>query len=109
MNISFSDRVEVPTHVMARLLDKEVVFLNLETEQYYGLNETGTRMWQLVTSASRIEDAYAQLINEFDTEAEQLRQDLSELLGRLVEKGLIRVCSADGPSAPAISGTKVTG
>jgi hypothetical protein len=57
--ISFSDRVESPTHVMVRFLDKECVFLNLDTECYYGLDETGTRMWQVVTVAPSIEGAYA--------------------------------------------------
>jgi len=34
--ISFSDRVEVPKHVLVRLLEKESVLLNLETEHYHG-------------------------------------------------------------------------
>ena len=55
--LSFSDRVEVPKHVLVRFLEKESVFLNLETEQYYGLDETGTRMWQAVTAASSLEAA----------------------------------------------------
>jgi len=36
-------------------LDKESVLLNIETERYFGLDETGTRMWQLVTAAPKIE------------------------------------------------------
>jgi len=93
--LSFSDRVEVPSHVMVRLLEKESVFLNLETEHYYGLDETGTRMWQVVTAAPNIEDAYAQLLSEFDVEAEVLRQNLSELVGQLIDIGLLRVHFTD--------------
>jgi hypothetical protein len=36
------------------------VFLNLETERYYGLDDTDARMWQVVTAAPSIEDAYAE-------------------------------------------------
>lgn len=61
MTISFSDRGEVPKHVLVRFLDNESVFLNLETEHYYGLDEIGTRMWQTVTAAPYIEAAYEQL------------------------------------------------
>ena len=100
--LSFSDRVEVPKHVLVRFLEKESVFLNLETEHYYGLDETGTRMWQVVTAAPNIEDAYAQLLSEFDVEAELLRQNLSELLGQLIDIGLLRVHFADVESDPAI-------
>jgi hypothetical protein len=54
VKISFSDRVEVPKDVLVRFVEKETVLLNLETECYYGLDETGTRMWQLVTAAPSI-------------------------------------------------------
>ena len=51
-------------------------------------------MWQVVTAAPTIEDAYAQLLSEFDVEAELLRQNFSELLGRLVRSRLApsRLC-----------------
>jgi len=100
--LSFSDRVEVPKHVLVCFLEKDCVLLNLEAEIYYGLDETGTRMWQLLTTAPNIENAYEQLLTEFDVEAGLLRQNLSELLGRLVDKGLLRVCFAAVETDPAI-------
>ena len=95
MIASFSDRVEVPKHVLVRIVEKESVFLNLETECYYGLDETGTRMWQVVTAGQSIENAYAELLSEFDVEERLLRQDLLELLGQLVENGLLRIHCTD--------------
>jgi hypothetical protein len=100
--ISFSDRVEVPKYVLVRLLEKECVLLSLETENYYGLDETGTRMWQVVTVAPNIEEAYALLLSEFDVEAELLRQNFSELLGRLVDLGLLPVQCADVRTDPTV-------
>lgn len=100
--LSFSERVEVPKHVLVRFFDKETVLLNLESEIYYGLDETGTRMWQAVTAAPSIENAYAELLSEFEVEAELLRQNLSELLGRLIDLGLLRVHFADVETDPAI-------
>jgi hypothetical protein len=88
---SFLDHVEVPNHVLVRFLGKETVLLNLEAECYYGLDETGTRMWQVFTTASNIDDAYVRLLTEFDADAELLRLDLSKLLEQLVEKGLLRI------------------
>jgi hypothetical protein len=102
VKISFPDRVEVPKDVLARLLEKEIVLLNLETECYYGLDETDTRMWQVVTVAPSIENAFAELLSEFDVEAELLRQHLSDLLGRLADLGLLRVHYADVEVDPTI-------
>ena len=68
--VSFADRAATPANVLVRILDRESVLLNLETEQYFGLDETGTRMWQLVTGSPSIEAAYQELLAEFDVEPE---------------------------------------
>jgi Coenzyme PQQ synthesis protein D (PqqD) len=102
VKVSFSDRVEVPKHVLVCSLEKELVLLNLEAEYYFGLDEIGTRMWQAVTTAESIDDAYSMLSTEFDVDADRLRQDLSELLGKLTEKGLLRIRPTNAGSAPAI-------
>lgn len=93
--VSLDDRVSVPSHVLVRFLDKESVLLNIETERYFGLDETGTRMWQLVTAAPKIEVAYGQLLEEYDVEPELLRANLTDLVSRLVENGLLQVSSSN--------------
>jgi hypothetical protein len=100
--VSFADRAEVLPHVLVRFLDKESVLLNLETERYFGLDETGTRMWQVVTTAPNIDAAYQVLQDEFDVESELLRLHLTELLGQLVDNGLLQIQPADVGTAPAV-------
>ncbi len=100
--VSFTDRAATPAHVLVRFVDRESVLLNLETEEYFGLDETGTRMWQLVTAAPNIDDAYRELLEEFDVEPELLRSNMMELLSRLVDSGLLRVLPADVGTVPAI-------
>jgi hypothetical protein len=93
--ISFTDKVSIPHHLLIRLLDKESVLLNLETERYFGLDETGTRMWQVTTAGPNIEFAYQQLLSEYDVDADTLRQNLSELLENLMQNGLLTLASYD--------------
>jgi hypothetical protein len=100
--VSFTDRAAVPAHVLVRILDRESVLLNLETEQYFGLDETGTRMWQLVTTSPNIDAAFQDLLAEYDVEPNLLRSNLIELLSRLLDCGLLQVLSADVGTVPAI-------
>src|SRR5882762_4191741 len=100
--VSFTDRAATPAHVLVRILDRESVLLNLETEQYFGLDEAGTRMWQLVTGSPNIESAYRELLSEFDVEPELLHSHLRELLTRLVESGLLQIVPADVGTVPAV-------
>jgi len=100
--VLFAGRAAAPAHVLVRFLDREAVLLNLETEQYFGLDEIGTRMWQLTTASPSIDAAYQELLAEFDVEPEILHSNLTELLSRLVDSGLLKVLPADVATVPAI-------
>ena len=98
----FTNRVIVPKHVLVRHLDGESVLLNLETEQYFGLDTAGTRMWELLTSSPSIDAAYARLLEEFDVEPELLRTHLTELLSHLQEHGLLNIANDNVGTIPAV-------
>jgi len=100
--LTFNERASAPAHVLVRILDQESVLLNLQTEQYFGLDKTGTRMWQLLTSSSNIDAAYKELLTEYDVQPELLRENLTELLGHLVEHGLLLVLPPDAEKPEAI-------
>ncbi len=93
MAISFTDRVKVPDDVLISGLQSESVILNLDSERYYGLDEVGTRMMSVLTTSDSIQSAYEILLQEYDVEAEMLRQDLTSIIEQLVEQGLVEVTS----------------
>jgi hypothetical protein len=84
-------RVTVPADVLFRDLDGESVILNLQTESYFGLDEVGTRMWALLTASDSVRAALDALLEEYETDAGTMRKDLEELIGKLVEQGLLEV------------------
>jgi len=98
----FSNRVVAPKHVLVRNLEGESVLLNLETEKYFGLDTTGTRMWELLTSSPSIEAAFAKLQEEFEAEPELLRAHLTELLSHLQEHGLLSIETGNVGTAAAV-------
>jgi len=89
MSIDFASRVQVPEDVLLSELDGESVILNLKTETYFGLDEVGTRMWSALTTADSVQAAFDVLSEEYDVEPERLREDLSVLLDKLFEHGLL--------------------
>ena len=89
MAISFSDRVRVAPDVLFRLVGEEGVLLNLQTELYLGLNIVGTRIWSVLGSASSIQAAYEELLQEYDVEPTKLRADLEEFIDQLLGQKLI--------------------
>jgi Coenzyme PQQ synthesis protein D (PqqD) len=87
--IPFSVRIKVPAHVLVQEIGGEAVLLNLENERYFGLDETGTRMWTALTTANSIQSAYDTLLAEYEVDAERLRTDVQELVAKLIENGLV--------------------
>ena len=83
------ERLTAPEHVMFRELDGEAVLLNLQNEMYYGLDEVGTRMWQLLTTSDSVQAAMNTMLEEFDVSPQTLEQDLADLITELKSHGLL--------------------
>lgn len=85
----FSERVRVAPDVLFRLVGDEGVLLNLNTGEYLGLNASGTRMWDVLTTAGSIQMAYEALLEEYEVEPARLHADLAEFIDQLRAKRLI--------------------
>lgn len=95
MTISFSDRVKVPDDVLISTLQSESVILNLNSERYFGLDEVGTRILSVLSTADSIQAAYDVLLDEYEVDAEVLRQDLAALIKQLAEQGVVEITRGD--------------
>jgi Coenzyme PQQ synthesis protein D (PqqD) len=82
-------KYKISSDVLVQDLGGESVLLNLQTERYFGLDDVGTMIWSALTQAESQEAAYAQLLATYEVEPEQLRQDLTDLIGQLIEHGLL--------------------
>jgi hypothetical protein len=91
----FDKAVTVPAHVHVREVADELVILSLESEEYFGLDAVGTRMWQLLDSERTVQDAFAAMLEEFDVDEATLARDLEGLLSELSSRKLIELGEAD--------------
>jgi hypothetical protein len=81
----------VPADVLVQQLQGESVLLNLRTGRYFGLDQVGTRMWTVLTTAESLQAAYDALLAEYEVDGHRLDQDLRTLVEKLVEHGLLEV------------------
>ncbi|HEY3582566.1 MAG TPA: PqqD family protein [Pyrinomonadaceae bacterium] len=91
MQISFSDRVQVPEGVLISNLQDESVILNLDSERYFGLDNVGTRILTVLTNSDSIQTAYESLLAEYEVDRAVLRADLVALIESLLQQGLVQV------------------
>jgi hypothetical protein len=77
--------------VLYQEVGDEAVLLDLSSEQYFGLDPVGTRIWNLLDGESRLEDIHATLADEYDADPAQIGDDLQSLAQALADAGLVRV------------------
>lgn len=90
---SLNQRVRVPEGILFKDVAGEAVILNLNTETYFGLDEVGTRMWQVATTEETLQHAFDILMDEYEVEPDVLRADLIRLIEELVNDGLLEIAA----------------
>ncbi len=89
--LSLEHSVTLTEHTVFRELSGESVLLQLDEGIYYGLDDVGTRLWQLMLEHKQLQQAFEAALAEFDVNADDLRRDLLDLAQQLVDRGLLSV------------------
>lgn len=84
-------RVELSEDVAFRELSGQAVLLDLASGIYFGLNEVGTRLWELLAQNDSLDLAENALQKEFEVSPEVLKADVEQLLQQMQSKGLLQV------------------
>jgi hypothetical protein len=69
----------------------EVVILSLQSGQYFGLNEVGARVWNLIQEPKTVDAVIQAVLKEYDVSLDQLERDLFTLLEQMITNKLIAV------------------
>ena len=75
--------------VIAKRLDQTTVLVDISTSRIFELNETGTRIWELLGQGLNVEQIVQHLVSEFEVEDSQAAEELKTLLSQLRDQGLV--------------------
>lgn len=91
MAIPFSKQVSIPNDILRRQLEEESIIVSLDNGMYFGLDGVGTRMLSVLLRSESVQQAYEQLLGQYDVSAARLREDLEQFIEKLLEQGLIQL------------------
>lgn len=83
--------VSIPDQVLFRDLDGESVLLHLGSGQYFGLDEVGTLIWQLLVEGRSLDEIEERIVAEYDASAEEVENDVLRIVEELTQNGLVEV------------------
>jgi len=76
--------------VIVTEIDGESVLLDSTSGQYFGLNDTGTRILKLIEDQQHYSKICEKLTSEYPNSNSDIETDVSELIIQMLDKGLIR-------------------
>ena len=80
---------KIPETSINQKVGDELVILNLESGHYFGLDEVGARMVELIAEHGHVDKVVACMAEEYDAPQAQIKDDLVELLRELTKNNLI--------------------
>lgn len=88
--MQMSDRLTVSDDVVTREVGGELVLLDLNSGQYFGLDAVGGRIWELLAESPRdLAQLCDQIEAEFDAPRDRIEADLLALASQLKEQELV--------------------
>jgi len=81
----------IPEDLLLQTVVDEMVILDSASGKYYTLDIVATRMINVFRETASIDRTLSILLGEYDVEACVLRQDLLDLLDKMVKAGLLRI------------------
>jgi|ERR671911_2416451 hypothetical protein len=89
--VSERSTVVAAEHQVSSDLGGQVAILDLTGGMYYGLDEVGTRIWELIQEPRGVAEVQGVILEEYDVEPEIARRDVLTLLQELVDRELVEV------------------
>jgi hypothetical protein len=84
-----SERLVINQDVLSRRLSDATILLNLQTDHFFELNRTGSRLWELLQAGCNRTQIREQLLREFDVNADALEKELHEIVTALLAHRLV--------------------
>lgn len=79
----------IAEHVLFERVSGEIVILDLDSAEYYGLDGVGSRIFDLVQVHPNLEEVVDVMLQEYEVDEERLRGDVEDFVHRLVSKGFL--------------------
>lgn len=77
-------------------LNGEAAILQLSSGLYFGLDEVGARIWQLLQEPTTPDDVVRDLLEEYEVEASACRADVTNLLAEMIDVGIVETVDENG-------------
>lgn len=84
-------RLQQNADILASALGDETVMMSLSRNNYYGLDEVGSHIWELLAQPQTLAHLCTALQQEYVVDAETCQQEVTAFVQQLADEGLVNV------------------
>jgi len=84
-------KISIKADVVSRKVQDEEVVLDLGSGTYFGLNEIGTKVWEMLKEKVPLEHLSEKIAEEYEVSLKRAQKDVNTLVMTLEKKGLIEI------------------
>jgi hypothetical protein len=82
--------IALKDHLYSELKDEGVV-LSLKNGKYYGLNEVGRSIWQIIQSPATVDEIQTAIMQEYEVDEETCRKEVLAFLKQMAGEELLEI------------------
>lgn len=94
MSMELTAQVRLAKDVLMQKVGDDAILLNLNTENYFTLDEVGTRMINTLQESDSVKQAIQKLIEIYEVDETKLTSDAIRLVEECEQHGLLQVTAA---------------
>jgi hypothetical protein len=89
--LSESSVVSATSQQVSCALADETLILQLETGNYFRLNQVGTATWEFMQESHSVREIYLEILSQYEVDSQRWERDLYGLLKEMRGAGLIEI------------------
>ena len=94
MSMELTAQVRLAKDVLIQKVGDDAILLNLNTENYFTLDEVGTRIVNTLQESDSLKQAVRKLVEIYDVDESKLTSDAIRLVEECEQNGLLQVTEA---------------
>ena len=87
--MTIDSKVSIPDTVFLQEVDDETILLDINTQEYFSLNEVGGVFYHMLKDEPNLQKSAEVLAEHFEVSLEDIEKDLLAFVKALEEKGLV--------------------
>ena len=93
-NMELTARVRLAEDVLMQKVGDDAILLNLNTENYFTLDEVGTRIINTLQESDSVKQAIGKLVGIYEVDESKLTSDAIHLVEECQQHGLLQITAA---------------